>query len=102
MVPRFFHHCIIDGKKNRLGLQRIWNQVDCLCGCDIISSVMVIVVRFQCVVKSIQRSTGQSGDYMAVCKADRTKSIQSQNSDNEKKQVPCSRFCSIREIITKI
>ncbi len=57
---------------------------------------------FQGIVKSIQRSICQFGDYMAVCKPDRTEGIQSQYGSDYKKQIFGGRLYSIREIIMKI
>ena len=53
-------------------------------------------------VKRVKRGIGQSGNHMAVCKANGAETVQSQNGDNQQEQVSGGRSGSISKIILKI
>lgn len=82
MLTGFFDHHIIDEKKKRLFFQRGRNGLDCFGNSDVIPDRVIISFCFQCIIKCVKRNIRQSGDHMAVGKANRSEDVQSQNRDD--------------------
>lgn len=91
MLTGLLDHGIINGKKKRLFFQRAGNRLDCFRYRNVIPNRVIIGICFQCIVKSVKRSVGQSGNHMAVGKTDRAKQVRSQNRNDQQEQVPSGR-----------
>ena len=102
MLTGFFDHGVINRKKNRLMYQSVGNSPDSFRYRNVIPGGMIIGICFECIVKRVKRGIGQSGNHMAVCKANGAETVQSQNGDNQQEQVSGGRSGSSGKIILKI
>ena len=102
MVTGFFDHGIINRKKNRLFCQSAGNSLNSFRYSNVIPGRVIIGIRFECIIKGVKRSIGQSGNHMAVSKAYGAENVQSQNGDNQQEQVPGGWCGSSVKIVLKI
>ena len=102
MLTVFFDHGIINSKKNWLICQSAGNSLNSFRYSNVIPGGVIIGICFECIVKRVKRGIGQSGNHMAVGKANGAENIQSQNGDNQQEQVSGGRSGSISKIILKI
>ena len=77
MLTGFFDHGVIDRKKNRLMCQSVGNSPDSFRYRNVIPGGVIIGICFECIVKRVKRGIGQSGNHMAVGKANGAENIQS-------------------------
>lgn len=63
---------------------------------------MIIGVGFPCIVKGVKRSIGQLGNHVSMGETNRAEHVQSQNRNNQQKQIPGGGSGSGVKIILKI
>ncbi len=69
MLTGFFDHGIINRKKNWLMCQSARNSLNSFRYRNAIPGRVIIGICFECIIKRVKRDIGQSGNHMAVGKA---------------------------------